>query len=162
MAERKLTTKEKNLIKRYPNTDYFQWTNTNPVGNITYDCLIRACSSALDTDWTTVSIILNNMATNVHLVFNDDKLYESFLHYRGFNRQKQPRKANNKKYTGVEFCEYLTKYYPNGEVGPIVAYIGTEHIVCIKFIDGKYKVLDTWDSSHNCIGVFYCQNNVQI
>jgi hypothetical protein len=83
------------------------------------------------------------------------------LEKKGFIKQNQPRKSNNTKYTGKEFCNWLSINYPNGEIGNIVANIGGHHIVCIKPTyhgDGfncRYKILDTWNSSDGCIGNYW-------
>ena len=56
---------------------------------------------------------------------------------------KQPRKSDNTKYIGKEFCKMFK--------GTCVANIGGHHIVCIK--DGK--VHDIWDSTDGCIGNYW-------
>ena len=56
---------------------------------------------------------------------------------------KQPRKANNKKYTGKEFCKKHNE--------TCVANIGGHHVVCIK----NGKVHDIWDSTDGCIGNYW-------
>ena len=74
---------------------------------------------------------------------SDVRCFGKYLESKGFIKHKQPRKANNTKYTGKEFVKKFN--------GVCVAKIGAHHIVCIK--DGK--VLDVWNSSNECIGNYW-------
>ena len=73
----------------------------------------------------------------------------------GWISVKQPRKHNNTKYSGVEFCRTLMDptrcdelNLPKCNVHRILANIGAQHTVAI--IDGK--IYDTWNSSYDKIG----------
>ena len=73
----------------------------------------------------------------------DVKCFSKYLENKGWKKQKQPWKENNKKYTGKEFVKIFK--------GVCVANIGAGHTVCIK--DGN--VLDIWDSTEGCIGNYW-------
>lgn len=66
--------------------------------------------------------------------------------------KSQPRQDDGKKFTGVDFCKWLTE---NHYVGNVIANIGGHHMVAIMPIDGKYKVCDTWNSTKGCIGNYW-------
>jgi hypothetical protein len=70
----------------------------------------------------------------------------------GWVKHKQPRKSDNTKYTGEEWCKLLQKD-PWVVIGGrrVVANIGGHHMVAI--VDGK--VWDTWDSTDGCIGNYW-------
>ena len=88
-------------------------------------------------------------------MLNDDNLYKKYLKDNGWIMLKQPRKIDNTKYTGAEFCQELQEgcrfNYDDmivDEYSRIIAHIGGHHIVTI--IDGR--IYDTWNSSDGCIG----------
>jgi hypothetical protein len=87
----------------------------------------------------------------------DKKLYDMYLQSKGWIKHSQPRKSNNTKYIGREFCEILNKDIR--AVGKsIVANIGGHHVVCIKETEGlhgTFKVHDIWDSTDGCIGNYW-------
>lgn len=159
--DRRLTVKERHLKEKYETTSTFVWHNSNDHGVITGDCVVRAISTALDLPWGTVMMELFNIALPMGEVFNDRSVYNKFLDKQGYWMNKQPRKADNTKYTGTEFCKYLTAKYPKGEIGTVIAHIGGHHLVCIKpWVSGdgvtcKYKVYDTWNSTSGCIGNYW-------
>ena len=68
------------------------------------------------------------------------------MELKGWTKMRQPRKRNNTKYTGKEFCEIFK--------GVCVANIGGNHTVCIK----NGKVYDIWDSTDGCIGNYWVKN----
>lgn len=138
------------------NTKYFNYYNANPKDKKTGDCVIRALSIAMKKSWDDVLTDLYHYAMKYKQMLNDDMLYKKYLKDNGWIMLKQPRKYDNTKYTGFEFCEEIQdgssfKHddgYEIDEVDNIIAHIGGHHIVAI--IDGK--ITDTWDSSGGCIG----------
>lgn len=138
------------------NTQYFTYYDANPKGKKTGDCVIRALATAMRKTWDEVLTDLYEYAMKYKQMLNDDTLYKKYLKDNGWVMLKQPRKLDNTKYTGFEFCEELQDgscfTFDNGiqidETNNIIAHIGGHHIVAI--IDGK--IMDTWNSSGGCIG----------
>jgi len=140
--------------EKYPDTKTFHFYNANPKGRITGDCRIRAIATATGEKYNNVvlALALIQIATGYDQCANQgiDILMDSL----GWKKQKQPRKANGKKYTGKEFCRIQQKgVSENGIViSPrIFCNIGGHHEVAI--VDGK--VNDIWDSTDGCIGNYW-------
>lgn len=129
--------------KKFPNTKAFNYFNANPKGKLTGDCSFRAISTALEMDYNKSVKERFEMFIETGIVPNSTKGEEDYLKSNGWVKNKQPKKSDGKKYTGVEFVEEFK--------GVCVAHIGGHHTVCIK--DGK--IWDTWDSSHGCIGNYW-------
>ncbi len=134
---------------RYPDTDTFHFHNQNPRNRYTGDCVHRALSLACDIPYNDVVMEL----AQLHCKTGYAKPFDKFLELHGFVKCKQPRKPDNKKYTGKEFCKGLqTKTFNDVTYEHrIVAKIGGNHIVAI--IDGK--VNDVWNSTCGCIGNYW-------
>lgn len=143
--------------EKFPDTSYFHFYNANPKNRICGDCVVRAISVATGKSWDDVLDGLHDIAKKHKLMTNDVKCYEKYLMSLGWRKQKQPRKDDNSKYRGWEFCQSLQNdpWQWTGHEGPghppIVAFIGTHHIVCI--VNGK--VWDHWNSTGGCIGNYY-------
>ena len=132
--------------EKYPNTSTFTFYNANPKGKYTSDCVARALSTALNIPYNNVVLDLAHLQCSTGYDKGDVKLYEIYLKSKGYEKHKQPRKEDNTKYTGVEFCQVLAdkgKKY--------VVHIGGNHIAAI--INGK--VFDTWNSTDGCIGNYW-------
>lgn len=129
--------------KRYPETSTFHYYNANPKNKIGGDCVVRAIATALNQSWETTVRELTEVGIKYGYVLNDTKTYEKYLKEKGWVKCKQPRKSDNTKFTGKEFCKGLRS--------TVVAHIGTHHIVAI--VDGKIN--DIWDSSDGCIGNYW-------
>ena len=71
---------------------------------------------------------------------------EKLLAEKGIDMKKQPRKPDNTKYTGKEFCKKIAQKDKR-----YIASIGGNHMVAIV---GK-KVQDIWDSTDGCIGNYW-------
>lgn len=147
------------MIKKIPEETWrFHFHNANPKNNKTGDCVIRAISTASNTlDWTETLTALYNIAVKYKLSPTDKKCYIRLIENLGGTKYKQPRRWDNRKYTGEEFCELLDNAgYGNK---PVIAHIGGHHIVCIKPHEGHYKIWDTWDSSDGCVGNYWVMGN---
>ena len=129
--------------EKYPDTKTFTYYNANPKGKITCDCVARAICTALDEPYNSVLKEMFEMQIETGYEYTDVKCYDKYLESKGWTKMKQPRKSNNKKYTGEEFCEIYK--------GTCVANIGGNHVVCIK----NGKVHDIWDSTDGCIGNYW-------
>jgi hypothetical protein len=139
---------------KYPETSTFHYYNANPKDRITTDCLIRAISTATEIPYNQVVMELAELQCKTGYDFGDKKTYDKYLESKGWHKCRQPRKRDNTKYTGEEWCRLLQrgKDLPFSSDYPrMVAIIGTHHIVAI--VDGK--VWDTWDSTDGCIGNYW-------
>lgn len=125
------------------NTEYFTYYNANPKGKYTTDCVIRAICTALGQGYEETVMELTKLWLDSGYEMGEPSCFGKYLKSKGWKKNKQPRKENNKRYTGKEFCKIFT--------GTCVANIGCGHIVCIK----NGKILDIWDSSDGCIGNYW-------
>ena len=140
---------------KYPTTDVFQFYNVNPRGRLTEDCVIRAITAATGKDYNDVVMETARLQCETGYQATGVKGLANYMERIGWVKCQQPRKADNTKYTGEEFCRYLTKYSKSR--GSMIANIGGNHTVAILYIDGHFKVVDTWDSSDGCIGNYWVQ-----
>ena len=136
--------------QKYPNTRTFFYYNANPKNRITGDCTFRAIALAMDKPWEDVVMEMARMSCDTGYAINDKKGIERYLSMNGWVKHSQPRKLDNTKYTGKEFCKHLDK--ANGNV---IATIGGTHVVCIKWTITGYKVHDIWNSTDGCIGNYW-------
>ena len=140
---------------KYPDTKTFHYHNQNPKNRITGDCVIRALSTATEIPYNDVVMEM----AKIQCETGYDQPIDQFLKLHGWVKCKQPRKSDNTKYTGKQFCEIIMK--DKQRLGlttdnrkRIIANIGGHHIVAI--IDGK--VWDMWDSTNGCIGNFWIKD----
>ena len=140
--------------QKYKNTSTFCYYNANPKNKITGDWVIRALSRGMNIPYNDLYKELFDFSIKCGYMLNDKKCYERFLISKGWVKVKQPRKDDNTKYTGKEFCKEIQNYtfnYPER----IIAHIGGHHVVAI--VDGVIN--DIWDSSNKCIGNYYVQKD---
>lgn len=129
---------------RFQNTDYFTFYNANPKNRYTTDCVVRAICTALCQPYNDTLRELVEFQCSTGFSLNDPRGYDKFLQNKGWVKCKQPRKADNTKYTGYEFCR------ENRDI-TCVANIGGSHTVAI--VEGKIQ--DIWDSSYGSIGNYW-------
>ena len=145
---------------KYPETDVFMFHNENPKNRKGGDCVIRAVATALEQSWEQTVREMTEIGIKYGYVVNDKQTIAKYLESKGWVKHKQPRKDDGTKYTGKDFCNYLSVNQKSG-VFNIVANIGGHHTVCIKptnhgdGINCRYKVLDIWNSTDGCIGNFW-------
>lgn len=149
-----------NRQQKYPDTNTFYYYNANPKNKIGADCVIRAIATALVQSWEQTVRELTEVGIKYGYVLNDKKCYERYLKSKGWIKHKQPKKDDNTKYTGQEFCDYLYNYSDECYIpyiqGNVIAHIGTGHIVA--FVEEKrqkYRCYDIWDSTRGCIGNYW-------
>jgi hypothetical protein len=131
-------------MKRIVNdTDTFTYYNANPKNRITGDCVFRAISLATGKNYNDVVMEMVQTMLETGYCLNDKKGIEKYMEKIGWVKMKQPKKYDNTKYTGEEFCKQFK--------GICIAKIGTHHITCIK----DNKVYDTWDCSKGKIGNYW-------
>ena len=131
---------------KYPDTRTFHFHNANPKGRITGDCTFRAISTAMEKPWNDVVMEMAEMSCRTGYAINDKKGIERYLAEQGWEKMKQPRKDDNTKYTGKEFCREIADKDER-----YIADVGGHHIVAI--IGGK--VWDIWNSTDGCVGNYW-------
>lgn len=136
-----MTRKEK-----YPETSTFHFYNQNPKNKYVGDCVIRAISLATEQTWDKVYEDLCQLGFKMKAMPNEPKVYSKYLKDLGWIKHNQPRLADNRKYTGKQFCRIEAK---GGK--KYLAHIGGHHIVCIN----DKRVWDIWDSTEGCIGNYW-------
>lgn len=135
---------------KYQNTNTFVYYNANPKNRITGDCVIRALCTGMNESYEKVYKELFEFSLKNGYMLNDKKCYEKYLASKGWLKIPQPRKCDNTKYTGKEFCQMAQEYtfnYPSR----MIASIGGHHIVAI--VEGR--VHDIWNSTSKCIGNYW-------
>lgn len=137
--------------EKYKDTATFHYHNQNPKNRITCDCVKRSISLATGIPYNDVVMGLALLQCQTGLDECEKRLYGKYLEVNGWVKHPQPKKEDNTKYTGKDFCKHLNKV---GH-GNIIAHIGGHHIVAILPVNGKYKVHDTWDSTKGCIGNYW-------
>ena len=155
--------------EKYPDTSYFNYYNHNPHNRKCDDCVFRAIGDAMDMPWAYAVRILTKIGLINGYPAGDKNTYVSFFKMTEIEKCKQPRKADNTKYSGKEWLTYLNDNYINlyKDVYAIVAHIGTHHIVCIKPIEDtrnqmNFVVRDIWDSTNGAIGNYFVITNKDI
>lgn len=130
---------------KYPDTSFFHYYNANPKNRQTTDCVIRAICTALELPYNSVVTEMAELQCKTGYDISSDEGIDKYLKGKGWIKHTQPRKADNTKYTGKEFCSFadINKNY--------IANIGSHHIVAIV----KSKIHDTWDSTDGCIGNYW-------
>lgn len=137
--------------EKYPETSTFHYYNANPKNKITTDCVIRAIATALEQDYNKTVMEMAEMQCKTGYDDGDKKLYDKYLQSKGWRKYNQPRKWDNTKYTGEDWCRELAQNYRTPRYKRIVANIGGHHTVAII----NYKVWDIWDSTDGCIGNYW-------
>ena len=84
--------------------------NLNPKGWKTGDCVIRAIAYATQQSWDDVYKGLSDLGFKKKRMPNDKQVYEQYLKDLGWEKQKQPRKWDNTKYTVNEFINSVSVY----------------------------------------------------
>lgn len=148
---------------KYPETKSFVYFNANPKHRITGDCWLRAICTGLGEDYNDVLMEMVKVQLETGYELSCDKAVEKYLASKGWVKMKQPRKDDNTKYTGKEFCSLLSENYKDGKIGNLICNIGGHHMVAIKPTGKgkslKYKVHDIWDSTGGCIGNYWVKGN---
>jgi len=148
-------------IRQIPETATFHYFNANPKNRICADCVYRAVSEAAGVSYVNVVTDAALIHLDTGYIPTDKRGTELLLKRYGFGKYKQPRKADNTKYTGAELCRALTACVDDigldslRYISGIVINIGGHHATCIKWHDGQFKVFDIWDSSSGSVGNMY-------
>lgn len=138
--------------QKYPDTNTFHYHNANPKNKATTDCVIRAIATGLGIPYNQVVMDLAELQCKTGLDMSEKRLYGKYLESKGWVKMAQPRKADNTKYTGEEFCLHIDRLVPH-KGNRVIANIGGHHIVAI--MDGK--VYDIWNSTDGSIGNYWVE-----
>lgn len=112
----------------------YAYYNPNPVGRFTRDCVPRAISKALNTDWETASVLVDNAAIKMGDMPSSNSVWGAVLRQNGFYRASIPDECPD-CYSSEDFCNEHPK-------GIFVLGFG-DHVATV--VDGV--LYDSWDSS---------------
>ena len=143
-------------IDKYPDTDTFHYYNANPHNKFSGDCVIRAVCTVLEQTWEQTLKEMCDIGIKYGYVPSDDKVIARYMESKGWYKLRQPRKSDNTKYTGKEFCKQFPNITSVYRKDRILANIGGHHIVAI--VNGKIN--DIWDSTDGCIGNFWVRGDI--
>lgn len=139
--------------EKYKDTATFHFFNANPKNRLGGDCVVRALCTAMEQSWEQTVRELTELGIKEGYVLNDAKLFPKYLQKKGWQKVRQPRKTDNTKFTGDQFCRQIQKgkTWAMGDHSRIIANIGGGHTVAI--IWGL--VWDTWNSTSGCVGNYW-------
>ncbi len=130
--------------KNPKDTVYFHYYNANSHNHKVGDCVIRAISTILEQPWEVTYDGLVEIGRKYGRMPNDDNVINRYLTALGYEKQKEPRTADNKK---IKISDYV-KEHPHFTA---IASLGTRHLAAV--VDGI--VYDIWDSSDEILHTFY-------
>lgn len=119
--------------------------NNNPKQKKTGDCVIRAISFATRKTWEDVYMDLAQLGCKKGLMLNDNKNWQTYLKKLGYEKQRMPRKLDNKRYTLEEFIDEIA--HKNWTYLISIA----KHLTVVK---GK-TLYDTWNCKNKCVGNYW-------
>ena len=136
--------------QKYKDTNTFHYYNANPKNRITGDCLIRALSVGMGKPYNEVVMELAKLQCETG--YDSYQLIDRYLKANGWEKQHQPRKWDDTKYTASEFCEEIVQKDDfKKRFQHIIANVGSHHIVAIV----KGKVWDIWNSTGERVGNYW-------
>lgn len=135
-------------MKIAPDTDTFHFSNVNPKGRKTADCVVRAISAFLGESWERTYTNLANLGIKRGTAMNVPENYVRYLADRGFEKCPMPRKADRTKYTGREFCREIA------EPGNCYILSMAHHLT---FIGPDCRIWDTWNCGKKSVGNYWAR-----
>lgn len=137
---------------KYPDTECFHFYNANPKNKITGDCVTRALCTALGLPYNQTVMEQAEVQCKTGYDNATSQGMDYYLKDKKWVKRPQPRKSDNTKYTGAEFCAFLKRTH-----GPkrIIANIGGHHTIAII----NYVIQDIWNSSYKTIGNYWINPN---
>lgn len=129
----------------------FERRNVNPKNRKTPDCVIRALTVAMGKPCETIYKELFDILFKTGYMLNEKRVEDKLLENYGFIKHKQPRKADNTKYTIGEIDELINGITVDGTPIKAVVIRCAHHLTVA--ISGK--IIDTWDCRYKCISNFY-------
>lgn len=130
---------------------YYEEKNVNPKGRKTGDCSTRALANVLDITWEEALKEQVKWSLKTYYDLTSKQVVEKVLNEWGFEKMKQPRKFNGKKYEVRELDEILTPKQLKEGVLVTVA----NHHTCIK--DGVIQ--DIWNCGRKSVGNYYIRKD---
>lgn len=120
------------------NTATFAYTNANPKGRKTSDCVVRAISIAENRPWLDVFDELTEIARNDFTLLNSPDCYKKYLKkYPKVNVFFFDGDDKKKRFKVKDICRMK---------GTFIVSVAN-HLTCVK--DGK--IHDTWDCGHKSV-----------
>ncbi len=132
--------KKKKIV---PDTDTFHFSNLNPKGRSTGDCVVRAFAAFLNLSWEQVYTELAQFGLEHATAMNCPETYVKFLLSKGWEKEPMPRRSDRTKYTGREFCKELAK------PGYVYILAMAGHLT---FVGADSRIWDTWDCGEKSVG----------
>lgn len=130
-------------MKREQDTATFHFSNVNPKGRKTGDCVVRAISAFLGESWEQVYRELAELGIKRGTAMDCPETYVKFLETRGFVKCPMPRHADGTRFTGREYCERLA-------VGGWVYILSMAgHLT---FVNADGRIWDIWDCGEKSVG----------
>lgn len=125
--------------------EQFKKYNANPKNKKASDCVIRALTVGLGKEYFDIVDDLVKVYKKTGYIINEPKCYTKYLEQLGYEKQKQPRKFDNTKYTVKDFINKLAK--------PNTTYILNlaHHLAVVK----NSCLIDTWDCSGKTVGNYW-------
>ena len=125
--------------------------NVNPKGRVTSDCTTRAMSNVLGISYADTLRLQYEQAMKHCYGLCDGKTTDFVMKLFGYEKQKQPRKWNNTKYTVGELDQLLSKKQMSEGVLVTV----NHHETCIR----EGQVRDTWNCLNKYVGNYWIKTS---
>ena len=122
---------------------YYEKENVNFRNKKTTDCVVRALTTATGKTYMEILDMLIDEYKRSGNHIADQKNYSKVLKQLGFIMYKQPKKWDNKKYR-IDEIEKVTSE-------ETILITVNKHLTCIKTIDGRKFIIDTWDCRNKYI-----------
>lgn len=116
--------------------------NANPRGIHTGDCVIRAISKALDTDWEKVYMALTVKGLEKAMWGDTNAVWEKYLRENGFEQHVLPDTCPD--------CYTIADFADDHRTGTFIVATGS-HVVTVQ--DGNY--FDSWDSGNLILSYYF-------
>jgi len=132
---------------------YYERTNVNFKNRSTTDCVVRAITSATNKKYTEIldMLIKEYKRTGNHIA--DPKNYSKVLAELGFIKYTQPKKWDKKKYRIDEIQEVTNQ--------ETIIISVNKHLTCIKTINKRKFLIDTWDCRNKYIRNYWIRKEEQ-
>ena len=131
---------------RFPETSTFHYFDANPADRITTDCVIRAVCMFTRKTWAETYRDLTEVGIENSIDGQDVKGVELYLAKYGWQKMKQPRKADGSKYTAREFCQQIAK------AGSVYVLSLANHLT---YVSETRQIWDIWDCGGKCVGNYW-------
>lgn len=119
--------------------------NNNPKQKKTGDCVIRSIALATGKSWKDVYMDLAQLGCKKGLMPNDNKNWQAYLKKLGYEKQRMPRKLDNRRYTLEEFIDEIA--HRNWTYIISIA----KHLTVVK----DKTLYDTWNCKNKCVGNYW-------